>query len=267
MTQKEIILAEEAESPDSTFADSIRTEEYTAFYFEKCIELHEGNHAIIYPDKITNLAKVLDEIRDIYAKINRKAAIFHPLDEKYYNYFEENRNIIEKCGWEITLNEDYQFMTLSGENTIKRKNSIDYLDIRLLDKWDERIGTDIIIPSEEYWELESTKKFADNILNKNKKNNFLFVGYINENGREKAVIYSTIHKSYKYDCVGFNYILCSKDYRGRGYGSEMISYIADFCRDNNFNNCFQWAGPSEHIVRRAGFRDIFKARSGRINLK
>ena len=256
MTTKEIILSEEAEYVSDTFADCIKGEGYTAFYFDKCKELWEGNHAVIYPDKIKDLSKILIEIRKFYAERQKEAAIFHPLAEEHYNYFEENKAIIEQCGYEITLNEDYKFMTLTGENSIRRSN---FLDIKLLKHWDERIATDIILPSEEYWELESTKEF----VSRSNENNLLFVGYI---GR-KAVVYSIIHKSHKYDCVRFDYILCAKDHQGNGYGSEMISYITDYCRMKGYNNCYQWAGPSESIVRKAGFRDIFTARSGRINAK
>jgi len=250
MTQIEMILIEEAEYPSDTFADCYRGDGYTAFYFDRCKDLHEGNHAIIYPERITDLRKVLNEVREFYAVKQKGAAIFHPLADEYYHYFEENREIIESCGYEITLNDDYRFQTLTGENTIKRNGS---LDIRL--GWDDRIETDIILPSGEYWELESTKEFAS------RKDNFTFTGYVGE----KAVVYSIIHKSRRFDCVRFDYILCAKDERGKGYGSELISFIADFCRENRFNNCFDWAGPSENIVRRAGFCDVFTARSGRIN--
>jgi len=258
MTQKEMILLEEAEYVSDTFADCFIGDGYTAFYFDECKELHDGNHAIIYPEKIKDLGKVLDEVSEFYAKRQNEAAIFHPFGDEYYHYFEENRAIIENCGWEISLFDDYKVMAISGENKIKRKN---LLDIKLLDDWDERIANDIILPSGEYWELESTKKFASD--KKKNKNNMLFVGYIGE----KAVIYSIIHKSYKYDCVRFDFILCSKEHRGKGYGSELISYITDFCREQKFNNCFDWAGPSENICRKAGFCDIFTARSGRINFK
>ena len=252
MTQKEIILKEEAEYPAYTFADCVRNDEYTAFYFDESKDLWEGNHAIIYPEKIKDLRKVLVEVKDFYGKRQKEAAIFHPLANEYYHYFEGNRDIIKECGYEITLNDDYRFMTLSGINTIKRKN---LLEIRLLDDWDDRIGNDIILPCGEYWELESTKKFAA----KN-QNNVLFAGFVNN----KAVIYSIIHKSYNYDCVRFDYILCAKEHRGKGYGSEMISYITDFCREQKFNNCFM-EGPSENICRKAGFCEAFTARSGRIN--
>jgi len=127
----------------------------------------------------------------------------------------------------------------------------------LLDGWDERIGSDVILPSGEPHELESTKAFAS------RKGNFLFAGFLGE----KAVAYSILHRSRRFDCVRFDYILCAPDSRGKGYGSELLSYVVDHCRANNFPNCFHWAGPSENIVRRAGFCDAFTARSGRINAK
>jgi len=164
--------------------------------------------------------------------------------------------MIEQHGYEISLFPDYRFITLTGPNTIKRNG---LLDIRLLDGWDDRIGSDIILPSGEYWELESTKEFASRSGNYN----FLFAGFAGE----KAVAYACIHKSRRFDCVGFNYILCAPEHRGLGYASELFSYIVDFCREQGFNNCAQWAGPSERIVRRAGFCDAFTARCGRINAK
>ena len=254
MTQKEMIITEEAEYPSDTFADCVKGDGYTAFYFDECKDLWEGNHAIIYPEKIKNLKDVLDEVKEFYAEKQKEAAIFHPLDDEYYHYFEENKDIIAKCGYEITLNDDYRFLTLSGDNAISRS---DLIEIKLLDGWDDRIGNEIILPSGEYYELESTKKFAS------KKDNFLFAGFLND----KAVVYSIIHKSRRFDCVRFDYILCAKDHRGKGYGSELVSYIVDFCRNKGFNNCFHWAGPSESIVRKAGFCDVFTARSGRINAK
>ncbi len=252
MTIKEKILAEETEYP-SNFSEIINGNGYTAYYFTENKELHEGNHAVIYPDKIKDLKYVLSEIKKIYSEMGIKASVYHPFGDKHYNYFNENKEIIKECGYEITLDEDYRFLILSGDNKIIRNKS---LDIKLLNCWDESIENDIIIPSGEYWELESTKKFTT------EKNSFLFSGYIGN----KAVVYSVIHKSKKYDCVRFDYILCANQYRGKGYGSELISYIVDFCGENGFNNCFQLAGPSENIVRKAGFRDSFTAKAGRINV-
>jgi len=254
MTLKEMLLTEEAEYPGDTFADSYRGDGFTAFYFDENKELWEGNHAIVYPDKIKNLRHVLEEVKEFYAARQKEPAIFHPLADEHYYYFEENRDVIESCGYELSLFDDYRFLALTGENTIKRSNSI---EIRLLDGWDDRIGGDIILPSGEPWELESTKKLAS------KKNCLLFAGFKGE----KAVVYSWLHKSLRFDCVGCGYILCAKNCRGRGYASELLSTMADYCRENELHNCFHYAGPSEDIVRRAGFEDIFTARAGRINAK
>ena len=254
MTLKEMLLTEEAEYPGDIFADSYHGDGFTAFYFDENKELWTGNHAIIYPDKIKNLKHVLEEVKAFYAARQKEAAIFHPLADEHYHYFEEHRDIIEGCGYEISLFDDYRFLALTGENTIKRSNAI---EVRLLDGWDERIANDIILPSGEPWELESTKKFAS------MKDNYLFAGFLGE----KAVVYAMIHKSRRFDCVGYDYILCAKEYRGKGYGSELLSYMVDYCREHELNNCFHWAGPSESIVRKAGFEDIFTARSGRINAK
>jgi len=256
MTQKEMILTAEAEYPADIYADCVRGKGYAALYFDESKDLWDGNHAVLYPAEIDDLEKTLLEIKAFYHGRQQEAAVFHPLADEYYHYFEENRGVIERCGYEITLNEDYRFMTLTGENTIKRRGNV---EIRLLDGWDDRLATDIILPSGEPWELASTKKFAQG----SKEHNFLFAGFVGE----KAVVYSHIYKSKRFDCVHFCYILCAKDERGKGYGSEMISHIADFCREKGFNNCYQWAGPSEKIVRRAGFCDVFTARSGRINAK
>ena len=252
MTLKEMMLIEEAEHPSDTFADCVKGEGYTAFYFDECKELWGGNHAIIYPDKIKNLAHTLEEVKEFYAQRQKEAAIFHPLAEEHYHYFEENKDIIEACGYELKLFDDYRFLALTGENMIKRGGLI---EIRLLDRWDDRIGNDIIIPCGERHELASTKKSVA------KKGNFLFAGYV----KEKAVVYCHIHKSRRFDCVRCDYILCAKDQRGKGYGGEMMSYVADYCRGNGLNNVFHWAGPSESIVRKVGFCDVFTARAGRIN--
>jgi len=254
MTLKEMLLAEEAEYPGDTIADRHLGDGYTAFYSDENKELWDANHAIIYPDKIKDLGRVLEEIKEFYAARQKEAAIFHPLADEHYHYFEENRDVIERCGYELSLFDDYRFLALTGENTIKRQGLI---EIKLLSGWDDRIANDIILPSGEPWELASTKKLAS------KKNCLLFVGFKGE----KAVVYSWLHKSLRFNCVGCGYILTAKDCRGKGYASELLSYMVDFCRENGLNNCFHWAGPSERIVRRAGFEDIFTARCGRINAK
>lgn len=244
MNYKECILKEEAEFP-KIFSSFVEKEFGIMFYMENNKELHDGNHAILNTEKITNLKSILNEITDFYLSKGIIPAIYHPFKE---NYFKDNSDIFKKCGYIVNILNDYRFMILTEKNNIKTENR---LEIKRLTKWDERITNDIIIPCGEPWEIEPTKIALQN------KDNYLFVGFLND----KAVVYTTFHKS-KYDSTRFDYILTSKSYRKNGYASELLSYVVEFCKDNNLKNCFQWAGPSEKITYEAGFRENFTAPSG-----
>ncbi len=88
----------------------------------------------------------------------------------------------------------------------------------------------------------------------------VFVGY----KESKAIAITYFHVS-QYDCCRFDYIIISKDYRNKGYARELLSYVTDFCRENNMKNCFQWPAhkTSERICYEAGFRHLFFAEAGR----
>ena len=250
MDIKESILTEEAEYPKN-FASYKKFEFGIAFYFEKSKELHEGNHAILFPEKIKNLESALNEITKFYINKDIEPAIFHPFTPCY---FEKNREVIERCGYSLTIYENYRFMILSEKNTISTPRR---MEIKRVTDWDERISNDIIIPCGEVWEIESTKANLSN------PDNFLFVGYLDG----QAVTYTTFHRSVKNNCTRFDYILTAKKYRGHGYARELLDFVVNFCNKNQFQNCFQWAGipTSERITYEAGFRVAFEAESGHAN--
>ena len=121
----------------------------------------------------------------------------------------------------------------------------------MLNKWEERVATDILIPSGEPWEIEVTKKRTE------QEGTYLFVGFLDD----KAVVYSDIHKS-EYGNTRFDYIVTAKEHRGHGYASELLSFMVEYCKKNAFPMCWQWAGPSEHICYNAGFRETFSMEAG-----
>jgi Predicted acetyltransferase len=84
---------------------------------------------------------------------------------------------------------------------------------------------------------------------------FLFAGYV---GSEPVATVS-FHVS-EYDCTRFDYVFTAPKHRGRGYARELLSYVTDFCREKNFQNCFQWPAneTSEEICYQAGFRTAFE---------
>jgi len=62
----------------------------TLFHNAKIKDHHDSNHAILYPEKISDLGAVLADIRDFYQSKGINPAIYHPPVE---NYFIDNAKI------------------------------------------------------------------------------------------------------------------------------------------------------------------------------
>jgi GNAT superfamily N-acetyltransferase len=219
------------------------------FYNEHSKNSYDSNHALIYKRKITNLGSVLDSITEFYTKLNISPSIYQAITDE--GYFKENEAIFNKHNYLVWIEGPNNFMVLTAENNIKNSNQ---LDIKLVTEWDERIATDICIPSNESHEIEVIKNSISSTGHK------VFVGY----KESKAVAITYFHAS-QYNCCRFDYIIISKDYRKKGYARELLSYVTDFCRENNLKNCFQWPAhkTSERICYEAGFRHLFSAEAGR----
>ena len=240
----QFIKQEEIDFP-KRFASYVEKEYGILFYMEDNKDSYDGNHACIYPEKITDLGAVLDDITAFYRELGCRASIYHPFEK---DYFQENEVMLHTHGYTYTPEEDHRVMLLTEENQISAPKR---LDIRVLNRWDERVATDILISSGEPWEVEVTKKRAEQDVA------YLFVGYL---GKE-AVVYTDIHKSV-YGNTRFDYIVTAKNHRGKGYASELLSFVVEYCKAHDFPICWQWAGPSEHICYQAGFREAFTMEGG-----
>jgi len=240
----ESIKQEEIDFP-KRFASYVEKEYGILFYMEDNKDSYDGNHACIYPQKITDLGAVLDDISAFYKRFGIKASIYHPFEK---DYFRNNEEILNAHGYTYTAEDDHRVMLLTEVNRIRSEKR---LDIRVLSEWDERVATDILIPSGEPWEVDVTKKRVE------QEGTYLFVGYLDD----KAVVYTDIHKS-EYGNTRFDYIVTAKESRGKGYASELLSFVVEYCKENDFPMCWQWAGPSEHICYQAGFRETFTMEAG-----
>lgn len=238
------ICREENEFP-MRFASFVEKDYGVLYYMDDNKDSYDGNHACIYPEKIKDFGVVLDDISAFYAKKGIHCSIYHPFVK---NYFADHQDILIAHGYHYVEEADHRVMVLKAENTIPPKQTLTF---KALTEWDERVATDILIPSGEPWEVEVTKRRLD------REGSYLFVGYQGE----KAVVYSDIHIS-EYGNTRFDYIVTAKEERGKGYASEMLYYIVEFCKKRGYENCWQWAGPSEHICYRAGFREVFTMEAG-----
>jgi len=232
-----------------TFTNFIKKDFGILFYNENNKNSYDSNHALIYKNKIKDLGSVLEFITEFYNRMNISPSIYQAVEDE--GYFKKNIVIFEKHGYSVWSECPYNFMLLTDDNNIKCDNQ---LDIQLITVWDERIETDICIPSNEMHEIEVIRK---SIIC---ENHWVFIGYT----EGKAVAITYFHVS-EYDCCRFDYIIISKDYRKKGFARELLSYVVDYCNENNIKNCFQWPAheSSERICYEAGFRHLFSAEVGR----
>ena len=240
----EMIKQEEIDFPKQ-FASYVEKEYGILYYMEHNKDSYDGNHACILPHRITDLGDVLEDIKVFYQKLGIRASVWHPYKK---DYFKNNEEILNAHGYTYTPVADRRVMLLTEKNQITTSKR---LDIRILNEWDDCVASDILIPSGEPWEVEVTKRRSQ------KEGSYLFVGYLNG----KAVVYTDIHKS-EFGNTRFDYIVTNKEHRGNGYAGELLSFVTDYCRENHFPICWQWAGPSEHICYRAGFREAFTMEAG-----
>ncbi len=240
----ESIKREEIDFP-KRFASYAERDYGILFYMRDNMDSYDGNHACIFPDKIADLGAVLDDIAEFYAALGIRASIYHPFEK---DYFKNNEDILVAHGYTYTPEEDHRVMLLTEENRIEEAKR---LYIRVLKVWDERVATDILVPSGEPWEVDVTKKRMT------QEGTYLFVGYLDG----KAVVYTDIHKS-EHGNTRFDYIVTAKEHRGKGYAGELLRYVVEYCKEHAFPLCWQWAGPSEHICYRAGFRESFTMEAG-----
>lgn len=209
------------------------------FYDEYNKESHDSNHAVLYPEKITALSKVLDNIRMFYTMKGIAPTIYHPFVK---DYFAKNERTFSQQGFDVSIGESHHIFVLSEASRIVPNNS---LEIRKLTEWDERIGNDILIPNDEAYEISVVEKTMRHA------SSHLFVGYKGE----KAVTFIQFHVS-SHGCTRFDYIDTAKDERGKGYARQISHRVVSFCREEKLPLPAAWFAneASERLNFEAGFR-------------
>lgn len=245
---REAIIKEEDMFP-KVFTN-YRIESYgILFYNEDNKTSYDSNHAVIYRNEINNLGEVLDQITRFYQSKNIHPSIYQAISDE--GYFLEEKETFNAKGYNTWIEEPANFMLLSALNNIVVQKTI---DVKLVTEWDERIATDICIPSNEEYEIEVFKQGIEHDESK------VFVGYLGN----KAVAITRLHLSNN-DCCRYDYILVSKNNRKNGYARELLSYVTDYCRNEGIMNCYQWPAhrTSEKLCYEAGFRSLFKTEIAR----
>jgi len=242
--QKNIILREEAEFP-RLFAHAHETDYGVLFHQQSNADCNDANHAILCPQKISNLGAVLDDIRDFYLTKGLVPLIYPPYVP---GYIEENHVVFAQHGWKFVLYdneyEESRMMVLTEPSVI---NVPRRLEIRRLHEWDNNIAAAFgKQPNEPYLQVNRDCLRHENF--------YCFVGYLNG----VPVTHTSLYVS-PLGCTHFLDFETAEQQRGQGYGREIIHFVTEFCRVQGFPLCYQWPAnaTSERITTEAGFRVVF----------
>lgn len=234
-------VAKEEQKFPRLFACYEEFEYGTLFYNTNIKDHHDSNHAIIYPEKITDLSVVLNSIKEFYHNKDIVPAIYHPPVE---DYFINNAKILKSCGYEFMTSLDSRIMILGNADVSPLSGK---LDIRQITESSKILDGSFFIEHDDYL----TEIYKNCI---NKKGHYLFVGYF----EDKPVTLLSFHVS-EYGCTRFDEMKTADQYKNNGFAREMNKFAAAFCIKNGLPTAYQWPahGTSERITSEAGFRQAF----------
>lgn len=228
------------------------TREYgMLFYDETNKASYDSNHAVIFKDKISNLDRVLCDIKEFYRSKGQRPIVYQATVDE--GYFAENHEIFTKHGFQ-TWEEEQRFMVPLKENKLVTNPEI---SVRRVTKWEDAFATEIFEKAEEPWEIDVAKKMIQN------PNTMFFVAYYKNH---------PVGMTYGHERDGvcrYDYILVSKECRRIGVARALMNALVEYCKAQGIKNCSLWpAGESaERIYLEAGFRVVAVKRAGRAAIR
>ena len=201
------------------------------------------NHAVLGPDRITDLKAVLAEIRDFYLDRGIQPRVRQPFTS---GYFLDHADELRTSGYDIQLFAPTRFMLLTSENRIPHQRE---LTIRELHQWDPRVADDILIPD---GNIDAVEQIRRNIAGNRYR---VLVGYLGERAVSLAILFYGDH--------GVARVAMAEtvsELRGRGYARELISAVVARHRQESVMPLYVWPHnvTAEKIFREAGFVDLFQ---------
>jgi len=139
------------------FAIKIIKEYGFIFYNDENKDSYDSNHAILFPDCITNLSNVLDDITQFYVDKHITPRIYQPFINKY---FEKNKDLFVNKGYIINEYGINKYMFLGKTNTLITN---EHTKCKILTQWDQDIDKNIFMPSGEEYEIPVVKKYLEKV--------------------------------------------------------------------------------------------------------
>lgn len=208
------------------------------FYNENNKYSYDSNHAIIFKDRINDVAKTLEDITEFYQDKGIKPTIYQSITDD--GYFESIREELAAHGYDF-YGELNRYMVLLDQCKI-RPNPL--IEVRKTEKWEDAFRTNIFEAAGEPWETDVVKIVLE------KSNTLFFVAYIDG----CPVGMTRAHT--KDGVCRVDYLLVATEHRKKGVGRAVIQTFAKYCMENKIKNCFLWPDgeSAERIYYEAGFR-------------
>lgn len=238
---KQKILDTELDFPK--YICSFETTDFGVMYWDEENKVNPYlNHAILYPDKVSDLPGILARITQFYLEKEIQPRIRQPFTK---GYFIDHADEFRKSGYDIQLFSPTRFMVLQDENKIRKS---DKLEIKELNEWDERVAHDILIPDGNEQTVEQIRR---NIVSDRYR---VLVGFLENEAVTMATIFYGDHGVARLDSAE-----TTAELRGQGHARELISTIVDMHRAESQLPLYLWPKniTAEKIFREAGFRDFF----------
>lgn len=217
------------------------------FYNENNKDSYDSNHAIIFKDRIKDVAKTLKAMTGFYQGKGIRPVIYQSITDD--GYFENIREALAAHGYDV-FSEENRYMVLLDECKIPPNPLI---DVRKTEQWEEAFRTNIFEAAGEPWETDVAKGMFEN------DHTLCFVAYLD--GRPVGMTYAHTNDG----VCRVDYLLVATEHRKKGVGRALIRAFAEYCKENSIENCFLWpdGASAERIYHEAGFRLVEVKIAGR----
>ena len=197
---------------------------------------YDSNHALIFRDRVDDLAAVLAEITDFYLSRGRKPILYQSiLDDGWFGEIAAELSAAGYRAWQ----EEQHWMLLTGD--------------RRITAWTEDLAIHLYEAAGEPWEIAVAKRQLAN------PNTIYFAAC--EDGKPVGAIYGHINDE---GICRIDYLLVATAHRGKGLGRALTHAFVTHCRQEDIP-CALWpdGDTPRRIYEEAGFRYVRTLMAGR----
>lgn len=238
---KDQILETENEFP-KYIVNSLNLDWATFYWDDLDKENAMFNHAIIHPQKVSDLSSSLAEVTKFYKGRGIRPRLFQPYTT---GYFMEHADEFRRGGYDVQLFPATQFMLLCHEFKLSKKEGY---EIQKLTQWDPKIAHDILIPDGNPGTAEQLRRIIGG------KHYDVFAGYLEGSPVCVATVFYGDH-----NIARLSFAETVGPLRGQGYAKALVQELVTAHRETfdlpmytQTNNI-----SAQKLFLKSGFEPVF----------